>query len=128
MAYSISSQTMLPKGGAQFPSSGTTVASVVSVEPAFIFLVNVVGDGSATSFTLNWIDGTQTLSYTPSAVLVFLATPAASSPAATGVLQAEGSNAAPRVTSISATSCVINFTTALPTTSGGTNLLVQVYR
>jgi hypothetical protein len=128
MAYSISSSTLLPKGGATAMSSGTTVQSVVCVEPAAVFLVNVVGDGAATSFTFNFIDGVQALSYIPEAVLVFLATPAASSPAATGVLQVEGSNAAPRVTSITATSCVINFTTALPNTSGGTNLLIIVYR
>jgi hypothetical protein len=128
MAITQQSNTMLPKGGASLPSSGTTVASVVNVEPAFVSLVNVLGDAAATTFTLNWIDGTQTLSYIPSAVLVFLATPPATSPAATGVLAVEGSNAAPRVTSITATSCVINFSTTLPATAGGTNLLVLVYR
>lgn len=127
MAFTYTGQ-MLPKGGASVPSSGVTVANAVSIEPAFTLLLNVVGDASSTSFTLNWIDGTNALSYIPSAVLVFLATPAATSPAATGVLQAEGSNAAPRVTSITATSCVINFTTTLPSTAGGTNLIVIVYR
>jgi hypothetical protein len=101
---------------------------VVSVEPAFTYLVNLLGDGAATTFTFNFIDGVQALSYIPSAVLVFLATPPATSPAATGVLAVEGSNAAPRVTSITATSCVINFTTTLPVTAGGTNVLIQVYR
>lgn len=119
---------MLPAGGATSPSSGVTVASVVSVEPAFISLVNVLGDAAAVTFTYNFIDGVQALSYIPSAVLVFLATPPATSPAATGVLSVEGSNAAPRVTSITATSCVINFSTTLPATAGGTNLLVMVFR
>ena len=128
MAITQQSVTMLPKGGASTPTSGVTVASVINVEPAFISLVNVLGDGAATTFTFNFIDGTQSLGYTPSAVLVFLATPPASSPAVTGVLQAEGSNAAPRVTSISGTSCVINFSTAPPVTAGGTNLLVLVFR
>lgn len=128
MSFTVQSSTMLPKGGATTPSQGTTVASVINVEPAFCLLVNVLGDASSTSFTLNWIDGTNALSWIPSAVLVFLATPPATSPAATGVLQVEGSNAAPRVTSITATSAVINFTTTLPATAGGTNLLVLVYR
>lgn len=128
MAITQQSTTLLPRGGVTVPSSGVTVASVVSVEPAFISLVNVLGDAAATTFTFNFIDGTQALSYIPSAVLVFAATPPATSPAATGVLQVEGSNAAPRVTSITATSCVINFTTTLPATAGGTNLLVLVFR
>lgn len=128
MAITQQSNTMLPKGGASVPSSGVTVASVINVEPAFVSLVNVLGDGAATTFTYNFIDGTNALSFIPSAVLVFLATPPATSPAATGVLQVEGSNAAPRVTSITATSCVINFSTAPPNTAGGTNLLVLVFR
>jgi len=128
MAITATSVQGLPKGGPSVPSSGVTVASVVSVEPAFTYLVNLLGDGAATTFTFNFIDGVQALSYIPSAVLVFLATPPASNPAATGVLAVEGSNAAPRVTSITATSCVINFTTTLPVTAGGTNILIQVYR
>lgn len=128
MAITAQSVKGLPAGGPSVPSSGVTVGSVVSVEPAFTYLINLLGDGATTTFTFNFIDGVQTLSYIPSAVLVFLATPPASSPAATGVLQVEGSNAAPRVTSITATSCVINFSTAIPNTAGGTNLLVQIYR
>lgn len=128
MAITSQSVKGLPSGGPTVPSSGVTVGSVSSVEPAFTYLVNLLGDASATTFTFNFIDGVQALSYIPSAVLVFLATPAATSPAATGVLQVEGSNAAPRVTSITATSCVINFTTTLPVTAGGTNLLIQIYR
>jgi hypothetical protein len=128
MAITQQSVTMLPKGGGSVPSAGVTVASVVNVEPAFISLVNVLGDAAATTFTFNFIDGVNALSYIPSAVLVFLATPPATSPAATGVLAVEGSNAAPRVTSITATSCVINFSTTIPATAGGTNLLVLVFR
>jgi hypothetical protein len=128
MAITAQSVQGLPLGGVSVPSSGVTVGSVASVEPAFTYLVNLLGDGAATTFTFNFIDGVQALSYIPKAVLVFLATPPATSPAATGVLQVEGSNAAPRVTSITATSCVINFTTTLPATAGGTNLLIQIYR
>jgi hypothetical protein len=104
------------------------VANSVSVEPAFVLLVNFLGTGAGTTVTLNWIDGVQALSFIPKAVLVFQATPAATSPAATGVLAVEGDASAPRVSSITATSCVVNFSTTLPATAGGYNAIVQVYR
>lgn len=53
-------------------ASGQILAdnSASSSEVALVFTASVTLDGSTTTFNLNFIDGTQTLSFTPSAVLV----------------------------------------------------------
>lgn len=52
--------------------SGQVLAdnSASSSEVALVFTGTAVLDGTLTTFTLNFIDGTKTLSFTPSAVLV----------------------------------------------------------
>lgn len=118
------SYTLLPVGGAATLSQGVTVANSVSVEPAAVLLVTVTGDGAATSTVVNWIDGTNVLSFTPSAVLAFAAN--IGSTAAAGALTAEGNLATPRVTAITTTSFTLNHTAI--TNAGTFKIVVFLYR
>jgi hypothetical protein len=120
-----STYTLLPKGNAATLSQGVTVANSVSVEPAAVLLVTLTGDGAATTAVVNWIDGVNTLSYTPSAVLAFAAN--IGSTAATGALAVEGNLATPRVSAITTTSFTLNFATTIAN-AGTFTVIVLVYR
>lgn len=134
MAITGTSLVYLPTGGPQLNASPATTTAGTLVtgpgdvqQPAFTCTYTFIGDGSITTIPVKWIDGTKTIPFTPTAVLAF-GIPALSGTAdATGVLQAEGSNAAPRVTSISNTSCNVIYSTAVANTSTASVLLV-VYK
>lgn len=120
--------TILPTGAPSLPPAGQIVWGPGDVqEPAFVATYTFIGDGTITTIPINWIDGTQTIPFTPSAVLAF-GIPALSGTAdATGVLRPEGSNATPRITSLSNTSVSVIYTTAVANTSTASLLLV-VYK
>ena len=88
--------------------SGQVLAdnSSSSSEVALVFTGTAILDGSTTTFTLNFIDGTKTLSFTPSAVLIGI----------TGGTQAAATVAAANVSAITNTGCTVNVSGA------GTNL------
>lgn len=73
-------------------------------ETALVFTATAILDGSTTSFTLNFIDGTKTLSFTPSAVIL------------TNTGGTEATNQTVRVTAITNTGCTVALSGA------GTNL------
>lgn len=120
--------SILPPGAPALTPAGQLVYGPGDVqEPAFVGTYTFIGDGTITTVPVNWIDGTQTIPFTPKAVLVF-GIPALSGTAdATGVLRVEGSNAAPRVTAISNTSFSVVYSTAVANTSTASFLFV-VYR
>lgn len=128
MALTGQTLAMLPSGSPSIVPAGTMVFGPGDVqEPAMVGTFTFIGDGSVTTATVNWIDGTQTIPYTPKGVLVF-GIPALSGTAdATGVLQAEGSNAAPRVKNITNTSFQVVYSTAVANTSTASFLFV-VYK
>ena len=126
MAIIAQTPSVLPAGAPALGPAGNIVFGPGDVqEPAFVGTVTFTGDGATTAAVVNWIDGTQTLPFTPSAVLVFLA-PGGSDTA--GILKAEG-NATnpPRVSSITNVSCTINYSTAIANTSTS-KLLLVVYK
>lgn len=120
--------SILPTGSPLPVPGGTMVFGPGDVqEPAIVGTYTFIGDGTITTVPVNWIDGTQTINFTPKAVLVF-GIPALSGTAdATGVLRPEGSNATPRVTSITNTSFNVIYTTAVANTSTASFLFV-VYK
>jgi hypothetical protein len=120
--------TILPTGAPALTPAGTVVSGPGDVqEPAFVGTQTVIGDSSVTTVTVNWIDGTQTIPFTPKAIVV-TGIPALTGTAdATGVLQAEGSNAAPRVKNITNTSFQYVYSTAVANNSSASVLFV-VYR
>jgi hypothetical protein len=91
-------------------------------QPAFVGTVTFTGDTSTTAAVINWIDGTQTIPFTPSAVLVFLI----GGTDTAGVLRVEGSAVNPRVTSITNVSATVNYSTAPGAATS--KLLVIVYK
>ena len=128
MALTGQTLAILPTGSPAIVPGGTMVAGPGDVqEPAIVGTYTFIGDGTVTTVPVNWIDGTQTLPYVPKAVLVF-GIPALSGTAdATGVLRAEGSNASPRVTSITNTSFNVIYSTSVANNSTASFLFV-VYR
>jgi hypothetical protein len=76
------------------PSSG--------LEVAYIGTATFVLDGTLTSATLNFIDGTAALSFTPSAVLVFV----------TGGTQSAAAYVTATADTITTTTCVVRFSIA----------------
>lgn len=128
MALTGQTLAMLPAGAPVLTPAGQIVTGPGDVqEPAFALTYTFIGDGTIKAVPVNWIDGTQTIPFTPKAVLAF-GIPALSGTAdATGVLQVEGSNNTPRVTAISNTSATVNYTTSVANASTASFLLV-VYR
>ena len=128
MALSGQVLTIQPVGAPALTPAGTVVFGPGDVqEPAFVATYTFIGDGTVTTVPVNWIDGTQTIPFTPKAVLAF-GIPALSGTAdATGVLRAEGSNATPRVTAISNTSASVVYSTSVASGSTASILLV-VYK
>jgi len=126
----ITGQTLViqPVGAPSLGPAGAFVQGPGDAQvPTFYATFTFVGDGTITTVPVNWIDGTQTLPFTPRAVLAFAIPPLTGSASTTGVLQAEGSYAAPRVTSISNTSCSVVYSTVVANNSSASVLLV-VYK
>jgi len=131
MAITAQVPTILPAGAPALGQAGQIVWGPGDVqEPAFVGYAIFTGDGSTTSANVNWIDGTKTIPFTPSAVLAFglAATGSANSGNDTaGVLYVEGSAVHPRVSGITNAICTLNFSTAIANTSTFGVLLV-VYK
>lgn len=128
MSLSGSVLTILPTGAPSLPPAGFVVFGPGDVqEPAFVATFSVIGDGATTAVPVNWIDGTQTIQFTPKAVLAFGIPALSGSADSAGVLQVEGSNVSPRVTSIANTGCTVNYSTAIGNTKTASFLLV-VYK
>lgn len=79
------------------------------LELSYIGLANCVGDNSATAFFINFLDGTNALPWTPSAVIAFR-----SGGNATNTITALSTNA------ISNTQCTVNFSAAPGTNATAT--------
>ena len=119
---------VLPTGAPALTPAGQLVWGPGDVqEPAFVMTYTAIGDGATTTATVNWIDGTQTIPFTPKAVLAFGIPALSGTQENTGVLKVEGgSGTANRVTSITNVSCTLNFSTA-PAANTFSVLLI-VYR
>jgi hypothetical protein len=118
MALTNTGLVLLPAGGATVPSSGVTVANSVSVEPAFVARVTLTGDGAATTSVVNFIDGVNALSYTPSGITAAIV----GGTDTVGVLK----SAAGPITALTATSFTLNYSTA--PAAATSIVLIQVYR
>jgi hypothetical protein len=128
MAITGTSLVIQPPGASSLTPAGQIVTGPGDVQqPAFTATYTFIGDGTITTIPVNWIDGTQTIPFTPKAVLAFAIPPLSGSASTTGVLQAEGSYSAPRVTAITNTSCNVIYSTVVANTSTASVLLV-VYR
>ena len=128
MSFTGQVTTILPTGAPSLTPAGVIAFGPGDVqEPAFVGTNSVIGDGSATTVTVNWIDGTQTIPFTPKAVLVFGIPALTGTADATGVLRTEGSNANPRVANVSNTSFQYIYTTA-PANTSTASVLFVVYR
>jgi len=120
--------SILPTGSSLPVPGGTMVFGPGDVqEPAFVGTYTFIGDGTITTVPVNWIDGTQTIPYTPKAVLVFGIPALSGSADVAGVLRVEGSNAAPRVTALSNTSFSAVYSTSVASGSTASFLFV-VYK
>lgn len=106
--------SILPAGSPAL-SSGTVVANPVLQEPAAVGTFSLTNTGTATD-TINFIDGTLSLGFTPSAVIVFR----------TGGTAAATISAA-SVSNITATSCVVNWS-ATPVASTTLSGVVLIFR
>lgn len=129
MAVSGTVLTLQPPGAPSLTSAGQIVTGPGDVQqPAFTATYTFIGDGTSTTIPVNWIDGTQTIPFTPKAVLAF-AIPALSGTQDTaGVLKVEGAQpSAGRVQSITNTSVSLIYTTSVASASTASVLLV-VYR
>jgi hypothetical protein len=61
--------TALPAGAPAIGAGGQPINGPGDLqEPFLLGYVTATGDGAATSVTVNWIDGTQTLPFTPTGV------------------------------------------------------------
>lgn len=105
--------------GAPALSQGTTVQSPVTVEPFAAGIATLIGDGASTTATINFIDGVQALSFTPSAVFV--------SAVAGGTAAATINVANQQVSSLTATSFGVTLSAA-PANLATLKLLVVLYR
>src|SRR5258705_13981180 len=93
---------VLPPGAPALSPAGQIVWGPGDVqEPAFCMTYTAIGDAATTTAVVNWIDGTQTLPFTPREVLAFGIPALSGTQENTGVLKVEGgSGTANRVTSI----------------------------
>lgn len=107
------SPTALTPGGAPAFSFGSVQ------EPFAQGTVTFTGDGATTAAVVNWIDGVQTLPFTPSAVLAFIV----GGTDTVGVLRAAGGTVS-AVTNVSAT---VNYSTAVANTATS-KLIVIAYK
>jgi hypothetical protein len=63
--------TVLPAGAPAIGAGGQPIVGPGDFQEPILFgYVTATGDGAATAVTVNWIDGTQTLPFTPTAVEV----------------------------------------------------------
>jgi hypothetical protein len=126
MANTVSSVVMTPSKTILGPAGQYAFGPGDVQEPAFWLLATITGDGATTGvLTVNWIYGTQTLPFTPTAVLAFMTQ---SGTAAAGALGVEGSiGAANRVSAITNVSFGLSITTAI-TNAATAVVLVAVFK
>ncbi len=127
----LTGQTLViqPPGSASLTPAGQIVTGPGDVQqPAFTATYTFIGDGTITTVPVNWIDGTQTIPFTPKAVLAFVIPALTGTQDNAGVIKVEGGNGtAARVTGISNTSCNVVYSTSVANNSTASVLLV-VYR
>ena len=100
-------------------ASGSTILAFggsSNLELSYIGTAACIGDASSTSFFVNFIDGTNALAWTPSAVLAFR-----SGGNATNTIYVQSTNA------ISNTQCTVNFSAA-PGSNATATILVMVFK
>lgn len=125
MAITAQAFSMKPGTGGGSTSSTLTPAGQYAwgpgdvQQPFAVGTVTFTGDGATTAAVVNWIDGTQTLAFIPSAVFVFIS----GGNDVAGVLRAAGGT----VSSLTATSFTVNYSTAIANTATST-LTIVVYR
>lgn len=126
MANTVNSVVMTPSKVALGPAGQYAFGPGDVQEPAMWLLVTITGDGATTGvLTVNWIDGVQTLPFTPSAVLAFMTQ---AGTAAAGVLGVEGAiGATNRVSAITNLSFGLSITTAI-TNAATAVVLVAVFK
>ena len=109
----------LPSGSPGL-TTGVSVQTAVCVEPYAAGVATIVGDGAASTAVINWIDGTQTLSFTPTAVQVQII-------GGTDTVSTLKATSPGPVTAITATSFTVNFT-VVPANTATVKLLFEAFR
>lgn len=129
MALTGQTLSILPSGSPSIVPGGTMVFGPGDVqEPAFVGTYTFIGDGTVTTVPVNWIDGTQTLPYTPRAVIVSVIPALSGTQDNTGVMKVEGGNGtAARVINITNTSFQVVYSTSVANNSTASFLFV-VYK
>lgn len=117
MAITAQTPSVLPTGAPSLGPAGAICSGPGDVqEPAFVATVTFTGDGATTAAVVNWIDGTQTLPFTPSAVICDIV----GGNDTVGVLRSAGGT----VSAVTATSATVNYSTAIASASTSKVLLV----
>ncbi len=108
----------LPAGSPAIGGAGQYVKGPGDAqEPAIVGYFTVSGDSAATQATLNWIDGTVALPFTPTAVL---ATRSGGTAAATVYVQS--------VTAIGTQSCTVTISGTLGGTTQTLGVICQIFK
>jgi len=128
MANVVNSVLNFPTGTGFGPAGQYATGPGDVQEPAFVAKVTITGDGATTGvLTVNWIDGTQTLPFTPTMVRAHMTQ---AGTAAAGALAADNGGligAAARVSAITNVSFGLSITTAI-TNAATAIVLVEVFK
>lgn len=126
MAITAQSLTPLPVGAPSLSPAGASVSGPGDAqEPFVVGTVTFTGDGATTAAVVNWIDGTNTIPFTPACVLVFLTNGGNDT---AGILKVEGNaTAPPRVSAIGTTTFTVNYSTAIAN-AATSKLLIMAFK
>jgi hypothetical protein len=128
MANTVASVLQVPSGATLGPAGQYIQGPGDWQDPAIVLKVTINGDGATTGvLTVNWIDGVQTLPFTPSMVRAHMTQLGT---AAAGALAADNGGligATARVSAITATSFGLNITTAI-TNAATAVVFVEVFK
>lgn len=128
MANTVTSALLYPSLTSLGPAGQLVTGPGDVQEPAFVFKLVITGDGATTGvLTVNWIDGTQTLPFTPTMVRAHMTQ---SGSAAAGALAVDNGGligAAARVSAITNVSFGLNIATAI-TNAATAVVLVEVFK
>jgi hypothetical protein len=117
MAITAQTPSILPAGAPALGPAGTVVFGPGDVqEPAFVATVTFTGDGATTAAVVNWIDGTASIPFTPSAVIASII----GGTDTVGVLRAAGGT----MSAVGAVTATVNYSVAVANAATSKLLLV----
>lgn len=128
MANTVNSVLQVPGATALGPAGQYIQGPGDWQEPAIVLKVTITGDGATTGvLTVNWIDGTLTLPFTPSLVRAHMSQLGTATAGALAVDNGGLIGASARVSAITATSFGLNIATAITNASTAV-VFVEVFK